>query len=167
MSIIPLIKYSALDVTSVDLSKMDGSDKVSVLISLEAAVISKLRDKYPDDLNDEINFILDHKTMESKSILKYDGRTKIRSDVLENFKKISDLMENQSNLKPLQLKNIVKDILGISVLTTSNRRTFDKYIKSIIDCIYSCSGKKLTFHESIDCSCFIGVVNEKLLEKHS
>ena len=162
------MKNGVADISSIDLSKMDGFDKVSVIVVLEVAVISKLRNKYSDeDLNEEINFILDQKTFESKCILKYDEKIKIRSDVLEKLKKMSDLMENYSNLKPSQLKNIVKDILGISVLTTSNRRTFDKYIKSIIDCIYSCSGQRLAFHKSIDCSCFIRLVNEKLLEKHS
>ena len=47
MSIIPLIKYDALNVSSVDLSRMDGSDKVSVLVVLETAVIFKLRRMYP------------------------------------------------------------------------------------------------------------------------
>ena len=167
MSIIPLIKYDALDICTVDLSQMDGSDKVTVLISLEAAVISKLRDKYPEDLNEEINFILDQKTFEPKSILKYDGKIKIRSDVLEKLKRISNLMENQSNLKLQEIKIMVKDSLCISILTPSTRRTFDKYVKSISDCIFSCLGKRPSLYERTDCSCFIEIVNEKLSEEYS
>ena len=171
MTLIPLTKYPAIDVASVDLSKMDGSDKVTVLVTLEAAVISKLRDRFPeDDLNEEINFILDQKTFKPNPILKYEGKTKIRSDVIKKLKRISDLMENQSiypNLKLQQVKAIVKEILGISVLTTSTRRTYDKYIKSINDCIYSCSSKRLSLYDSIDCSCFVRIVNDKLVGKHS
>ena len=171
MTLLPLTKYVTLDAASVDLSKMDGTDKVTVLVTLEAAVISKIRDRYAgDDLNEVINLILDQKTFKPNFILKYEGKTKIRYDVLEKLKRISNLMENQTthpNLKLQLVKEIVKDALGISVLTTSTRRTYDKYIKTINDCIYSCSSKRLSLYESTDCSCFVRIVNDKLAEKHS
>jgi len=166
LTLIPLTKNVAIDVASVDLSKMDGLDKVTVLVTLEAAVISKLRDRFPeDDLNEEINHILDQKTFEPNFILKYEGKIKIRSDVLEKLKRISDLMENQTtypNLKLQQVKVVVKGVLG-----TSDPRTYYKYIKSINDCIYSCSSKRLSLYDSIDCSCFVRIVNDKLAGKHS
>ena len=171
MTLLPLTKYAALDAASVDLSKMDGTDKVTILVTIEAAVLSKIRDRYSgDDLNEVINFILDQKTFEPNFILKYEGKTKIRYDVLEKLKRISDFMETQTtypSLKLQQVKIIVKDALSISVLTASTRRTYDKYIKSINDCIYSCSGNRLSLYDSIDCSCFVRIVNDKLAEKHS
>ena len=139
MTLLPLTKYATLDAASVDLSKMDGTDKVTVLVTLEAAVISKIRDRYAgDNLNEVINLILDQKTFKPNFILKYEGKTKIRYDVLEKLKRISDFMETQTtypSLKLQQVEIIVKDALSISVLTASTRRTYDKYIKSISDCI--------------------------------
>ena len=166
MSLIPIIKYAALDAASVDLTKMDGTDKVTLLIPLEVAVISKLRTKYSgEDLNEVINFILDQKTFEPNPILKYKGKTKIRTDVLKKLKRMSELMENLTiypNLKLQHVKRLVKDVLD-----NPDSRTYDKFIKTINDSIYSCSGKKLSLYDSIDCSCFVRIVNEKLMEKYS
>lgn len=165
MSLVPIIKYDALDVSSVNLSKMDGTDKVPVIITLEAAVISNLRNLYPNEnLNEEINFIINQKMFQPKPELKYKGKTKIRSDVLQKLKNISNLMENSivyPNFKLQQIKVMVKDVLG-----DSDSRVFHEFLKTINGCIYSCSGTKLSLYNSVDCTCFIKIVNEKLMEKY-
>ena len=135
-------KDEIIDVALIDLSGMGGLEKITVAVTLEASVISKLRDKYSEgDLNEEINFILDKKTFEPNFILKYKGKTKIRWDVLQKLKGISELIRNQSlypNLKLQQVKAIVKDVLG-----DLDPRVLREYLKTINDGICSCSGKKI------------------------
>ena len=62
----------------------------------------------------------------------------------------------------MKKSDVVKD-----VLENPDPRTYDKFIKSINDSIYSCSGTKLSLYDSTDCSCFVRIVNEKLMEKYS
>lgn len=150
---------------SVDLRKIEGTDKVTVMINLDASVVSKLRDKYPEEnINEEINFILEQKTFTPNYVLKYKNKTKIRLDVLIKLKKISDLIELQPtypHLKIQQVKHAIKDVLG-----SVDDRTLNEFINTVKDCVYSYTGKKLGLYYDIDCSGFNKIVNEKFLERY-
>jgi len=155
------------EIQSIDLTDKSPNQITKVIVELDYGVIYKLREEFGENVNDDLNFILNHyfqnKTkIESNKIpeLTFKNRTKIRSDPLRKLKAISDLLRESSNY-PIFRKNLVEYIIK-QVLVEPDSRTLFVYV----DCINQFQRKigklELSFYSTSDLSSFVQAVDNKI-----
>ena len=157
-----MMYHDVADISTYNSAGLDGSHHIPFVIPLEADTIRLLQQVIePQNLIEDINTMLQArlylKTQTTRLV--YKGKDKLRSDVLDNFKAIADLLIREPDYPELKFKPIKKNIKLI--LGRCDDRVLNQYIKSIKDCIALATGKSLSFYDTIDCSPLIKAINEK------
>lgn len=161
-----LLNVVVSNISDIDVSKYDPFEKSYVTIELENGVILRAQEKFKnEEINEEINFLLDKNLLNKEIFLIFRGKQKIRFDVLKKLKSMADLfisLQQYPYFKKQIILIHVKNVLG-----EPDPRVLNWYVDCIEQCIYSGTGKKLSYYENRDVSYFVNAVDSKISGENS
>lgn len=150
----------------------DKDDDTSfVTMKIPNYLINKIKNESEEKYNDPtycngmmVNILDDYYSKRyaqlNSSHLRFDGKEKIRRDVLDKLNEIMDLLKSQEifpMFKTSTVRACIRQIIG-----PSDIRTIEKYYNAIDDCIFETTQNRLSSYEERDITSFTEALGNKL-----
>jgi hypothetical protein len=159
-----MMYHDVAQLSTFDTRTKDSLEIIPFVIPLEVETIRLLQENIePQHLIEDINTMIQSRIYQKtkKIRLEYKKKDKIRHDVMQNFKAISDLMRTEPQYPTLKWQQVNRHIL--TVLAEADNRVTNEYGISILTCIYNATGNKPSYYDGADCSAFIQAVNDRIM----
>jgi len=116
------------DIKQVIVTKENLNETSKVVIELDNYNIKNLQEA--DNPSHKTSLILQQFFQKDEKILTYKGKTKIRRDVLNRFRRISESLKRNENYPNGIDRKILENCVG-GILGEVDHRVYDEYVKSI------------------------------------
>ena len=150
------------DIQTINVLDKDDVDVIHVELKLSKETIGKAQEIYKNKIHEQIDnliyFSCVNTTIKPGELL-YKGKSKIRKDVLQNLRAISDYLIKQNYYPFVKLSNI--RIIIKEVLVEKDQRVYEQYLNCVKHCVKTATDTNLGHYQDTDISCFVKAVEEK------